>query len=589
MRLVSIVLLALIVFSTAANSAEVWDVKSDTWVATDALGRTLPGYKECGPPRQGKFVSMFYLLGHGQHGQQGPCDITKILAANPENPQWGPVMAWHHWGESELGYYVSDDEYVMRKHINMLVNADIDMIFIDVTNGYRYTNLYMKLCKVLSKMRRLGVKTPQICFFANTDSAKVVTELYKEFYSKKLYPEHWFYWKGKPLMLASPDGLSKEIQDFFTFRQSWAWHDPNWWYKDGRDKWTFLDFYPQAIGWHDDPKKAEQISVTPAQHPVNTNTGRSYHNGKQPPIDRYALCKETPYGLYFAEQWKRVFEVDPEMVMISSWNEWAALRFTDRELSFLGKQIKKGETYFVDSYNREYNRDIEPMKGEDTDNYYYQMISYIRNYRGVRPPEVASKHKKIRIDGKFDDWTDVGPEFRDHIGDTMHRNHKGWGSVGTYVNTTGRNDFVRLKVARDSKNVYFYAETRQLITRFTDPGWMQLFIDIDSSHKSGWHGYDYLVNAKVSNARSTTIQKNLGGWKWSGGENISYRASGNKMELAIPRSLLGLAGRKDFQLDFHWADNIQKPNDIIEFAISGDSAPDRRFNYRYMTTSASSR
>ena len=38
------------------------------------------------------------------------------------------------------------------------------------------------------------------------------------------------------------------------------------------------------------------------------------------------------------------------------------------------------------------------------------------------------------------DWADVGPEFRDNIGDTVHRNHPGWGTAGPYVDNTGRND-----------------------------------------------------------------------------------------------------------------------------------------------------
>ena len=580
MRLALIVISALFLTSSVpCTAAKTWDVKSDMWVATDALGRSLPGYEECGPPRADKTVGMFYLLWFGPHGQAGPYDITKILKANPKHPKW--ESGWHHWGESELGYYLSDEEYVMRKHLNMFVSADIDMIFIDVTNGFRYTDLYMKLCKILTQMRNDGIRIPQICFLANTASDAVVTGLYEEFYAKNLYPELWYRWKGKPLMLASPDGLSKEIQDFFTFRQTWAWHDPNGWYKDGHDKWTFCDLYPQAVGWHE-KGKAEQVSVTAAQHPVNTNTGRSYHAGREPRRDKYGLCKETPQGLFFAEQWRRAFEVDPEMVMIASWNEWAAIRFTDLRLSFCGKMIEKGETYFVDSYNQEYSRDIEPMKGGHTDNYYYQMIANIRKYKGVRPPEVASAPKKIKIDGKFQDWASVGPEFRDYIGDTEHRNCKGWGDAGTYVNNTGRNDFVRVKVARDSACVYFYAETKQPITRFTDPRWMQLFIDIDCNPRNGWHGYDYLVNADAPSAGATTIKKNLTGWKWSAGSRVSYAVSGNKMELAIPRAALGLTGVRDLKLDFHWADNIQKP-DIIEFAVSGDSAPDRRFNYRYTT------
>ena len=59
--------------------------------------------------------------------------------------------------------------------------------------------------------------------------------------------------------------------------------------------------------------------------------------------------------------------------------------------------------------------------------------------------------------------------------------------------------------------------------------------------------------------------------------------SGNQLELRIPRSMIGMARTSEVSFDFHWADNIQKPGDIIEFAISGDSAPNRRFNYRYTT------
>jgi hypothetical protein len=76
----------------------------------------------------------------------------------------------------------------------------------------------------------------------------------------------------------------------------------------------------------------------------------------------------------------------------------------------------------------------------------------------------------------------------------------------------------------------------------------------------------------------------MSGWNWAMvSSTISYRVSGNKIELAIPRSDLGETNG-DVKLDFHWADNIQNINDIIEFAVSGDSAPDRRFNYRYDTS-----
>src|SRR5688500_9974424 len=75
------------------------DVFADAWVATDALGRVVPGHAEVGPPRAGKFVGIFYWTWH--HGTHGAYDVTKILAEAARTggePQWGPVGVPHHWG-----------------------------------------------------------------------------------------------------------------------------------------------------------------------------------------------------------------------------------------------------------------------------------------------------------------------------------------------------------------------------------------------------------------------------------------------------------------------------------------------------------
>lgn len=556
--------------------AEEWDVRSDTWTAADALGRRLPGYEECGPPRSGRYVGIFYFIWLGSHGTGGPYDITKILAANPDDPQWGPPHAFHHWGEPEIGYYLSDEEWVLRRHARMLSDAGIDTVILDVTNGVTYDPVFLKLCEVWEKMRKNGERTPQMCFIANSGSDAVVQRLYDGFYSKGLHSDLWFRWQGRPLMLASPAGLDRALTDFFTFRQSWAWSDPGGWFGDGREKWPWLDTHPQAYGWRVEGVP-EEMAVCVAQHPT-TNIGRSFHGGKQPDPEEF----RTDEGLCFAEQWRRALEVDPEFVFVTGWNEWVAMRFlSDGNAHMLGRRLPEGETFFVDQFNREYSRDIEPMKDGHTDNYYYQLIANVRRFKGVRKPESAGPPKTIKIDGDFSDWDDVKPEYLDHIGDTEHRNSKGWGSAGVYTNTTGRNDFVRLKVARDAEHLYFYAETKDDITPFSDPNWMMLFVDADCDPSTGWHGYDFLVNYPPADSRTTTVKKNAGGWKWEAVCDAPMRVAGRRMEIAIPRSAISASDRDGIRFDFHWADNVQRPGDIMEFAVSGDSAPDRRANYRY--------
>ena len=103
-------------------------LQSSTWVATDALGRQLPTYEQVGPPQSNKDVALFYFLWLGEHGQSGPYDLTDIVTANPANPSFGPIPAFHHWGESEFGYYVSSEKYVMRKHVQMFNDAGVDVL-----------------------------------------------------------------------------------------------------------------------------------------------------------------------------------------------------------------------------------------------------------------------------------------------------------------------------------------------------------------------------------------------------------------------------------------------------------------------------
>jgi len=237
---------------------------------------------------------------------------------------------------------------------------------------------------------------------------------------------------------------------------------------------------------------------------------------------------------------------------------------------------------FVDTFDHEHSRDIEPMKGGHGDNFYYQMLNYIRRFKGARPLPAASLPRTIDLDGSFSQWDDVRPEYRDTIGDTLHRDHHGYGAVTRYVNTSGRNDFVLMKVARDSGSVFFYARTRARITPFSDHNWMMLFININRDGSTGWHGYDFVVNRWVRDSTTTTLEYTRSGWHWLPRAEVKFRVEGKELMLAIPRQVLGIApAESSLQFEFKWADNIQNEDDIDDFTINGDSAPFGRFNYLY--------
>ena len=569
-------------------SAAAIDHFSDTWVATDALGRELPDNAKTGAPRKDRFVAMFYFLTAGSYGPdfKGPYDNSLILKKHPEaineidNPAWGPTGAPHYWGKPLFGYYRSDDAWVIRKHAAMLANAGVDVLIFDCSNAVTYTSVYHKLFDVFTQIRKEGGKTPQIAFlcpFSNFAGIGTRTSrfLYDDFYSKGLYSDLWFRWKGRPLLVADPGYVEKELQNFFTLRSPVALYNVG---PSAPNQWAWLEIYPQHVFPGPDAK-VEELAVGVAQNynTIVNNTapmswpgsmGRSYHNGATD-----TSPNAVDYGLNFAEQWEAALKQDPELIWVTGWNEWTAGKFSE------WVRWKAPPVVFVDEFDEERSRDIEPMEGGHGDSYYYQLAGYVRRYKGVRPlaPVVPAP---IQIDGHFDEWAAVQPEFHAGFSGPVHRNHPGEGIAGTYKNDTGRNQIISAKVSYDEKNIYFYVQTKAPITPSTDPNWMLLYLNTDADYKTGWLGYDYVINRSGVTAKTTTIEKNSGGkYAWGNAVEIPYIVRGNQFELSVPRSVLGI-DQLPATIDFKWADNIQQTGDATDFTLNGDCAPDDRFNFR---------
>lgn len=605
------------------------DLMADTWVATDAVGRTMPMADSC-PQKTDKerTVGIFYITWHtpGLHnGKPYGADVSRVLAHDPNASRtaegWPApsTMGSYHWGEPEAGYFLSQDEWVIRRDMSMLVDAGVDMIILDVTNAVLYWDEWEVLMRTMQAMKKEGNKVPQFCFWAfNGNVITVVQQLYDRFYRTPRYQDLWFYWQGKPLLLynATPSvdanvgggeknlaDYSQEVKDFFTLRNMW-WGYYQWAghrYVGTEGNWTFgLDLgdervaamTPQELAtpWQGSP---EEMSVTPAQHPIS-NIGKSWsRQGKEPQLDQTdmpvrayvpALGEErdnpVQYGIYFQERWNEALQVDPDFIYLNDWNEWTAGKYESGKDP--GGHVpgpdgfleRKNPFYFVDQYNAEFNRTISPMKGGYTDNYYMQMVQNIRRYKGVRPVPVSHGKTRIDIDGNMDDWQQVEVCYYDTRGDIAHRDHDGYGNLH-YTNTSGRNDIVRCKVAYDGRHYYFYAETAGALTPSTDPRWMLLLLDTDQDSRTGWEGYDYMVESRMLR------HYNASEGRWEDVCPVAMAVASHAVELAIPRKLIKA---KENGLDFKWADNPANLDNIISLCTDGDTAPNRRFNYRFIWT-----
>jgi hypothetical protein len=339
----------------------------------------------------------------------------------------------------------------------------------------------------------------------------------------------------------------------------------------------------------------EEAAVTPGQHPSSLvgkswtrEQGEPQLNDQDLPVPTFVpwLGKtvEHPegYGIYFQQRWDEAIKADPPFIYCNDWNEWTAGKYQPGGNGTTPFMRRNSPYFFVDQYDPEFNRSISPMKGGYTDNYYMQLAENIRRYKGVRPiPEVRGT-LPIKIDGKFGDWAGAKVEYRDTVGDTFHRDYKGYGGL-VYKNDSGRNDIVTSKVGVDGGNVYFYVAANEALTPHTGNNWMLLLIDADHNPDTGWYGYDYVINKRVVSDRATTIMKydpKAAGGPWVEVGQLSYRYAGKEMEIAVSRKLLGLASGNAFTFDFKWADNPTDLIDPISLCTSGDSAPNRRFNYR---------
>lgn len=571
---------------------------SDQWTATDALGRELRSYSDAGNLKD-KYIAMFYWTWHQGNDDTTTTvkNITEIVRKHPEamkdynHPAWGKQKpGFFFWEQPLLGYYKTTDPWVLRKHAEMLADAKVDVVFFDCTNGsLTWQESYEALMKTWDQAQKDGVNVPKIAFMLpfgySEHSLTSLRQLYRDVYKPGRYKNLWFIWKGKPGIMAYPDNLSqakndREIADFFTFRPG----QPD--YVDGptrNDQWGWLENYPQHGYVKDKNGKFEQATVGIAQNASPETKGHcsafnlpgshgrdfTVRNGFDPRVDGYL------YGWNFSEQWERAFEIDPELVFVTGWNEFIAGQWLP-EHNWTGKPFS-----FVDQFDWKRSRDIEPNAGwgDKGDVYYLQLIDYVRKFKGMAVPEKASAPTTIKL-GDTKQWAAVQPEFKHYRGNTFHRDHIGRNNM-YYTNNTGRNDIVSAKVARNDEMVYFYVETADKLTSSADRNWMMLFIDIDRDKSTGWNGYDFIINRLSPTSRKVIIEKNIGNrWEWVKTAEAPYVVKNNTLEIEIDRKILGLNNNK-LNFEFKWNDNMQDNGNIMDFYVNGDTAPGGRFNFVY--------
>lgn len=646
--------------SAPSTAATARDVYADTWIAVDGLGRNVAGPELAGAPRQNRTVGMFYYIWHDHNHARDNSKILKNfpeIAAHPEDPAvWAKYgfdnagRPRHHWGEPLFGYYRSNDEWVIRKHAQMLSDAGVDTIIFDTSNvdarnnrdlSKHYIQNAVAVCRVFSEIRDAGGRAPAFVFLTNGAdgrSASMIQWLYDNIYSKGLYKSAWFSWpdysdgdKVKPLVLGYDWETAPALNKYFTIRYSWAFDSakrPKGTSGEGtRQKtWPWTDEYPQRPSWGKNPGDLQSLSIAVDNGPIYGGWGRSYRNGKS----EYSTGNiaypgvESKYGLFFGEQWDRVwtgnapwvepsrrFEGVPPFLFLTQWNEWSASRWDaaahpksgipavpDR---FVHQTLSAGDSYFVDEFNAEWSRDMEPDKSGTSDNYYQQVIDNARRYKGVRAVENASAPRDFGL-ADFGVWPQIGPEFRDDGGDTFARaNQPGLGFDQSsdptnktvplvYNNRSGRNDFVSARAAIGTRGeLTFWAQTAAPIVGPRDTNWMNIYIRDLNSARPNWSGFSTRIAPDEKGAMRLYRYDGDGlNWKWlDTGAKVLTAVGGDQIVVRVQGADLGLVAGAPLDIAFKWADNcLSATPDPTDFLVNGDCAPNARFAYHLRSADA---
>ncbi len=559
------------------------DNYSDTWVATDALGRAVATYEEAGDVKEGeREIGMLYWTWHTAYDIADAFIIESVIKAHPEAKEDYYNKAWSlgnrasvlYWDEPLFGFYGSSDYWVYRRHAEMLANAGVDAIFFDWSNAdYIFLESMPHLAEAFRDAKEAGVDIPGISAYCSNYwdwAIKQAKAYYLNFFVEEDYSDIWYMRDGKPLIFGEivnaidsatcsteDKYLMEKVKEHFSFR-------------DHANDWTWLEDYPQkARGQRDGRVEFTTAGIARNSSYVGSGTwcfgdpyakGRGYTEGFGEDYRPIAMHE----GYFFKEQISRALEIDPTFIMIDGWNEFK----TNRQNNYLDKWPNG----FVDLYDSENSRDIEPVKGELGDDYYNMLADFIRKYKGVRKPATASGEITIDINGDASAWAGVTPEYRNDKIDYKRNSLDQHGNDYIY---NLENSIIKSKVARDAENYYFYAETLEDI-KINEGASFHLYINADRNYATGWEGYDYALNLNAMGV----VSANAGGYNWTDAGKASYTVKGNVLQIAVPKSLIG---GDHAQFEFKWADAAGENGDILRFYQHGSVAPAGRFNYLYTT------
>ena len=274
---------------------------------------------------------------------------------------WFPPINWSNcWGTPELGYYQSDDTKIIRQHADWLSGADVDFIFIDWSNnvdhdplmkektaknkdGSRYRNDIEEIesaTRVVFKTFTQLDKTPKIAIMAGAQSKtdisggllqKKVNQIYDTFIANPLYRKLYQTYLGKPLLIIYTGTPSP-------WHSKPSWNDPRF-----TVRWLtgFVTDQPalrtkdliSKHGYWSWEERGDQTYTVHNNKPEAMTVSAHWRSQGNKGDKRYIPKQGRENGDTFRKQWDRAVEIGPEIVLVTTWNEWTLGEAESPEMS----------------------------------------------------------------------------------------------------------------------------------------------------------------------------------------------------------------------------------------------------------------
>ncbi len=322
---------------------------------------------------------------------------------------------------------------------------------------------------------------------------------------------------------------------------------------------------------------------------AHSGRGRSLTNGDTSynTIGQFGFGLEsTKYGLQLAESFEYALKQNVRVIMITGWNEWyAGVQKTGNQEQTCGGTLTPGY-YMVDQMSPEYSRD----GGTDAPAGRRWLRRQLLLSDGFLYPEVQGHPRACDRQR----WVDGYPRRRycrsvEECNSAVHRYggrcepapELSWASEFRYTNASARNDIACAQVSQDADKVYFFVTTANALITADDETWMNLDLNTDGDSKTGWEGYDFILNRPRTD-KTVSIERFVDGkWQFEKVGEAEYALCENGLMLAVSKTLIGGESGKALSLTFKWADHADIRGDVMRFMELGDTAPNDRFAFAY--------